>query len=704
MKKEPLSFITALFFVLVLAQAAIAQTTAISYQGSLQSGGGPASGNHDFEFALFDAPGGGNQLGSVVSINNVPVTNGVFSVQLDFGNQFPGANRFLEIRVRPAGQPGITVLSPRQLFNSSPYSVKSLTAETATTATNSTQLGGVAANQFVVTTDPRMTDARAPTVGSTNYIQNTVTPQGAANFNVSGDGAVGGTLSASIVRANTQFNIGNNRILSMNSGLYLGVNSGNLTMTGTANTFLGNGAGSDNTTGFSNTFVGQAGGNNTTGNENSFFGYAAGSLNSTGNDNAFFGRSAGHNNSTGSSNSFFGYAAGNLNTTAGSNSFFGYRAGNNNTGGGNAFFGASAGQANTTGLTNSFFGVSAGESNTIGQNNAFFGANAGAANTTALGNSFFGANAGAANSTAMGNSFFGVSAGLVNNGANNSFFGTVAGVANSTGFNNSFFGHWAGHDNTNGSSNAYFGAFAGEANTTGDNNAFFGARAGEVSTSSDNAFFGYQAGSENTSGFGNTFFGRDAGNANTTGDNNTIIGNGADVSSGDLNFATAIGAGANVLGSNSVQIGRHNLDSVRIGDFPGSGSTPVCKIGNTLTECSSSLRYKENVQPLMSGLDLIARLRPVRFDWKDRNETDLGLIAEEVAEVEPLLATHNKSGTIEGVKYDQLTVVLINAVNEQQAQIESQAARIKRQQAQIDALMKIVCASNTESAICKEGQ
>ena len=46
------------------------------------------------------------------------VANGIFSVKLDFGSQFPGANRFLEIRVRLAGQPGITTLTPRQLVNS----------------------------------------------------------------------------------------------------------------------------------------------------------------------------------------------------------------------------------------------------------------------------------------------------------------------------------------------------------------------------------------------------------------------------------------------------------------------------------------------------------------------------------------------------------------------------------------------------------
>ena len=89
-----------------------------------------------------------------------------------------------------------------------------------------------------------------------------------------------------------------------------------------------------------------------------------------------------------------------------------------------------------------------------------------------------------------------------------------------------------------------------------------------------------------------------------------------------------------------------------------------------LGDCGSSIRYKTNVQGFSSGLELISRLRPVSFDWKATGMHDLGLIAEEVAEIEPLLTTYNKEGKVEGVKYERLGVVLINAIREQQAQIE----------------------------------
>jgi hypothetical protein len=79
----------------------------------------------------------------------------------------------------------------------------------------------------------------------------------------------------------------------------------------------------------------------------------------------------------------------------------------------------------------------------------------------------------------------------------------------------------------------------------------------------------------------------------------------------------------------------------------------------------------------------------------------VGLAAEDVAAVEPLLVTHNDKGEVEGVKYDRITVALVNAVKQQQAQITRQQDEIKRQQAQIDLLKKVVCAGQPDAEICK---
>lgn len=104
---------------------------------------------------------------------------------------------------------------------------------------------------------------------------------------------------------------------------------------------------------------------------------------------------------------------------------------------------------------------------------------------------------------------------------------------------------------------------------------------------------------------------------------------------------------------------------------------------------------------------MITRLRPVTFDWKQSGERDLGFIAEEVGEIEPLLNVRFK-GQIEGVKYAQVTTALVNAVKEQQAQIDTRTAenqklaeRIKILQTQIEALKAIVCTTNPSTAICQ---
>ncbi len=128
-----------------------AQATDFLYQGQLQNTGSPANGMFDLEFALFDSATGGGQVGSTVARSGVQVSNGIFSVELNFGNQFPGTNRFLEIRVRPAGGGAFTTLLPRQPLTSAPYSIKSLNADNATSAATATNATNAANAQNAVT-------------------------------------------------------------------------------------------------------------------------------------------------------------------------------------------------------------------------------------------------------------------------------------------------------------------------------------------------------------------------------------------------------------------------------------------------------------------------------------------------------------------------------------------------------------------------
>jgi len=91
--------------------------TAFTYQGELTQSGGPANGSFGMRFLLYDSPGGSNTLGGLIL--PVAVTNGLFTVELDFGvNVFTGEDRWLEVIVE-----GVT-LSPRHRLSPTPYSLQ----------------------------------------------------------------------------------------------------------------------------------------------------------------------------------------------------------------------------------------------------------------------------------------------------------------------------------------------------------------------------------------------------------------------------------------------------------------------------------------------------------------------------------------------------------------------------------------------------
>ncbi|MCX7841183.1 MAG: hypothetical protein N2559_17230, partial [Anaerolineae bacterium] len=97
--------------------------TAFTYQGQLKDDGAPANGTYDFEFALFDAATAGTQVGLTVTLNNVAVTNGLFTVQLDFGNPFWQQQTYLQVRVRKSGTTSFTTLNPRQTLTAAPVAM-----------------------------------------------------------------------------------------------------------------------------------------------------------------------------------------------------------------------------------------------------------------------------------------------------------------------------------------------------------------------------------------------------------------------------------------------------------------------------------------------------------------------------------------------------------------------------------------------------
>jgi hypothetical protein len=115
-------------------------TTSFTFQGQLQNGTSPATGGYDAQFRLFSAPTGGTQLGPTLCADNLTLTNGQLTAQLDFGSVFTGQQAFLEVSIRQdtglncSNPTGFQVLSPRQAFTATPNAIFSLNAGNAVTA------------------------------------------------------------------------------------------------------------------------------------------------------------------------------------------------------------------------------------------------------------------------------------------------------------------------------------------------------------------------------------------------------------------------------------------------------------------------------------------------------------------------------------------------------------------------------------------
>jgi len=106
---------------------ALGQSTAFTYQGRLADAGVPADGLHDFRFRLFDAAEGGRQVGEMLCADDVDVADGLFTVILDFDQQFATPEeRHLEVEVRRdtglncSNPAGFVILTPRQQLTAAP--------------------------------------------------------------------------------------------------------------------------------------------------------------------------------------------------------------------------------------------------------------------------------------------------------------------------------------------------------------------------------------------------------------------------------------------------------------------------------------------------------------------------------------------------------------------------------------------------------
>jgi hypothetical protein len=432
-------------------------------------------------------------------------------------------------------------------------------------------------------------------------------------------------------------------------------------------------------------------GSNTTGYRNTASGSEALSSNTTGSYNTASGADALFRNTTGAYNTASGYEALNSNTTGGFNTASGYGALYSNNGVSNTASGYEALYSDTAGSENTASGYKALFSNTTSTGNTASGYEGLYSNTTGSYNTASGWSALNSNTTGSYNTASGADALLDNStGNNNTASGYSALVINSTGSNDTASGFQALMFNTSGSDNTATGVNALYSNTTADYNTASGYEALYRNTGDSNTATGYEALYDNTSGTQNTATGLHALAANTTGSNNIAEGyhGGYNLTTGSNNID--IGSPGVKAESGVIRIGTISTEGVStqsaayIAGIYGvktatAGTAVFIDSSGQLGTVSSSIRYKEDIQPIASASERLLNLRPVKFRYKNADASgekpiQYGLIAEEVAEVYPELVVRDATtGRIDGVRYDELAPMLLNVVQQQQKKIAVQA-------------------------------
>jgi len=323
--------------------------------------------------------------------------------------------------------------------------------------------------------------------------------------------------------------------------------------------------------------------------------------------------------------------------------------------------------------------------NTAEGQNALLGLTTGVANTGVGWYSLFSNTDGSYNTAVgAGTLLFNIGDQSAFEGVNNTAIGAAALLFNTTGSDNTATGVAALLNNTTGTNNTATGEFALYSNTTGN-----------LNTAN-----GLSALYSNTTGIGNTAEGGGALVLNTTGSNNTAIGTGALDSNtiGNTNIAVGRSAGQNLTtGDNNIDIGNQGAaaesDTIRIGGSQtrafiagirgvATGNADAIAVlidsDGQLGTVSSSRRFKKEIKPMDTASEAILALKPVTFHYKSdkTNRPEFGLIAEEVAEINPDLVVRDKNGEIYTVRYEAVNAMLLNEFLKEHRKNEEQQATI----------------------------
>lgn len=353
---------------------AAAQGTAFTYQGKLNNGSAAASGSYDFEFALYDDPQIGSQIGPAFTNSAVNVTNGLFMTTLDFGTGvFTGRDMWLQILVRTNGNGAFAELLPRQALMPAPYAIFANTASNVSGTVSAAQLSGTFPAQLTGTIPPALLPGTVVTNNETSVAVGTLAMSSTLYL----------PLPALIRAAGDTLMYADN-----NNNLFFGLQSGNVPTAGNGNTGCGVDALYDIYAGSQNTGSGfRALYSDTSGSNNVAVGVDALRYNTTGYDNTAVGYDTLVNNNGGFNVAVGGEALKSANTyydvAVGDDALFSETTGGNNTAVGNLAL-----DGNTTGGNNIGIGSSAGISLTTGNNNIDIGSdgNAGEGNTIRIGN------------------------------------------------------------------------------------------------------------------------------------------------------------------------------------------------------------------------------------------------------------------------------------------------------------------------------
>ena len=315
----------------------------------------------------------------------------------------------------------------------------------------------------------------------------------------------------------------------------------------------------------------------------------------------------------------------------------------------------------STGQSNTAIGFNALFNNTTGNGNTAIGKSALYNNTTGGGNIALGDDALILNTTGLYNTAIGGNALLTNSdGDFNTAIGYVALALNTTGINNTAEGYGALYNNATGNYNTANGQSALQGNTTGNSN---------------------------------TAVGTNALQSNTSGSENIAIGKNAGARPANGSFNIHIGSPGLAVDSRAIRIGTKQTSTYIAGI---SGVTVADGVGvmidadGHLGTVTSSARYKDNIKPMTDASKAILSLKPVTFHYKKELDPktipQFGLVAEDVAKVDPDLVAKDEQGKPYTVRYEAVNAMLLNEFLKEHRRVEELATNGQKQDATITQL------------------